>query len=77
MSKKQLKNYDPLHPIEIVVSTYWPTKIIKEVTITDPTKDSWHNDITLSKAQAQYLYDQLTPLFSKAVLHSGPEEKKQ
>lgn len=76
MSKKTLKNYDPLHPIEIVVSTYWPTKIIKEVTITDPTKDSWHNDITLSKEQAQYLYDQLTPLFSKVVLHSGPEEKK-
>lgn len=77
MSKKQLKNYDPLHPLEIVVSTYWPTKIIKEVTVTDPTKDSWHNDITLSKAQAQYLYDQLTPLFSKVVLHSDPEEKKQ
>lgn len=67
MAKKKV-TVDPNHPLEIVVATYWPTRIIKEVTITDPTKDSWHNDITLSKDQAQYLFDQLKPMFGGAVV---------
>lgn len=62
------KTVDPNHPLEIVVSTYWPTRIIKEVQITNPSKDSWHNDITLSKAEAQYLFDQLKPMFGGAVI---------
>lgn len=71
---KKVNKVDPLHPLEIVVSTFWPTQIVKEITITDPTKDNWHNDITLTKAQAQYMYDQLTPIFSKVTLPTKAKE---
>ena len=53
-------------PLEIVVATYWPTRIIKTVQVTNTQADStFHNQITLSKDQAEYLYNQLSPLFQK------------
>lgn len=74
---KKAKDFDPLHPLEIIVSTYWPTRVVKDIKVTDPLKDNWHNDITLTKAQAQYLYDQLTPIFSKVVLSDTTQPTKQ
>lgn len=49
--------------IEIVVSTYWPTKIIKTVQVKRLDKDHFHNDITLERGDAEYLYGQLKDLF--------------
>lgn len=50
--------------VEIIVSTYWPTKIIKTVSIKRlDEKSSFHNDITLERADAQYLFEQLKGLF--------------
>lgn len=50
--------------VEIIVSTYWPTKIVKDVSIRRLDKDShFHNDITLEKKDALYLYEQLKNLF--------------
>lgn len=52
--------------VEIVVSTYWPTRIIKSVNIKDQTSDSsFHSDIELTREQADYLYSQLKILFEK------------
>lgn len=50
--------------VEIIVSTYWPTQIVKDVSIRRLDKDShFHNDITLDKKDALYLYEQLHHLF--------------
>lgn len=50
--------------VEIIVSTYWPTKIVKDVSIRRLDKNSiMHNDITLEKKDALYLYEQLKNLF--------------
>lgn len=49
-------------PLEIIVSHYWPTTLLKSVKITIPGKDSWHNDITLTKSEAQYLHQHLTDI---------------
>ena len=70
---KKTKDYDPLHPLEIIISTYWPTNIVKEVQITNPSKDKWHNEITLSKAEAHYLFNQLAPIFQQNTVINTPE----
>lgn len=50
--------------IEIVISTYWPTRIIKSVTIKDAAKSSYKDEITISAKDAKYLYEQLTDLYA-------------
>jgi uncharacterized protein YvpB len=51
-------------PIEIILSTYWPTKIIKSVCIKDPNEtSSFHSDITLSSYDAKYVYEQLKAIY--------------
>jgi hypothetical protein len=57
---------DPAEPVTIVVSTYWPTKIIKEVNIKENRKNSYKDEITLNAADAKYLYGQLKVLFGEA-----------
>lgn len=50
--------------VEIIVSTYWPTKIIKTVQMKRlDEKSSFNNNITLEKKDALYLYEQLKNLF--------------
>lgn len=68
--------------LEIVVSTYWPTRIIKTVQVKNPASESsFHNDITLSREQAEYLCNQLSPLFQKVKTadssHFLPVEDKE
>lgn len=64
MAKKL--NLPPNEAIEIVVATYWPTKIVKEVTIKDLRKDSFRDEITIDAASAKYLTGQLKTLFGEA-----------
>lgn len=56
-------------PIEIVVSYYWPTKIIKTVSIRNPN-ESYGHSITLTASDARYVYDQLKDLYE-------PDQLKQ
>ena len=56
----------PNEAVQIVVSTYWPTKIIKEVTIKDLRKDSFRDEITLGAAETKYLFSQLKVLFNES-----------
>lgn len=49
--------------VEIIVSTYWPTRIIKSVAITNTPKEVLSQRVTLSAKQAQYLYEQLSRLY--------------
>lgn len=49
--------------VEIIVSTYWPTKIIKSVQIKESGKDTYRNDITLTHDDAKYVYEQLKVIF--------------
>lgn len=65
MAKKNT-NLTPEQSVEIVVGTYWPTRIIKTVTIKDLQKDSFRDEITLGGAEARYLYNQLKTLFGEA-----------
>lgn len=58
-SDKPVAKKPEKEPLEIVVSHYWPTVILKSVKITVPGKDSWHNDVTLNKKEAEYLYEHL------------------
>lgn len=37
--------------VEIVVATYWPTKIVKEVTIKDLRRDGYRDEITIDAAE--------------------------
>lgn len=62
MSKPLGKPEKVKEPVEIVVSTYWPTKIIKTVSIKD-SKDSFSNTIHLSKQEAKYVFEQLRNIF--------------
>ena len=52
--------------IEIVVSTYWPTKIIKSISIKESGKDVYRNDITLTAKDARYVYEQLKTIYDEA-----------
>lgn len=65
MAKKKIT--DPNAPtVEIVLSTYFPTRIIKEVVIKDLTSDSSFRDtVTLDRKQAKYLYEQLHILYGE------------
>lgn len=50
--------------VEIIVSTYWPTQIIKSVNLKRlDEKSSFNNNITLDRKDALYLYEQLHHLF--------------
>lgn len=60
------KQVDPAEPVTIVVSTYWPTKVIKEVTIKENRKNSYKDEIILNAADAKYLLGQLKVLFGEA-----------
>ena len=59
MSKKERK------PIEIIVSRYWPTKIIKSVEINDPNSE-YNQNIKLVASEARYVYDLLKELYEPA-----------
>lgn len=64
MAKKS--NLTAEQSVEIVVATYWPTKIVKEVTIKDLTRDGFRDEITINAAAAKYLTGQLKTLFGEA-----------
>lgn len=64
MAKKS--NLTAEQSVEIVVATYWPTRIVKEVTIKDLTRDGFRDEITISAAAAKYLTGQLQTLFGEA-----------
>lgn len=50
--------------VEIIVSTYWPTKIIKSINLKRlDEKSSFNNNITLDRKDAEYLYRQLKDIF--------------
>jgi hypothetical protein len=51
--------------VEMIVSTYWPTKVIKSVQIKESGKDTYRNDITLSREDAKYVYEQLKVIFGE------------
>lgn len=59
---------DPKAPkVELVISTYFPTRIIKSVSIKDLTSDRhFRDEITIDRSQARYLYEQLHILFGEA-----------
>jgi len=65
MGKKVAATAPPEEKVELVVSTYWPTRIIKSITIKDLTSD-YNNSITLDRGQAKYLFDQLNTLYGEA-----------
>lgn len=52
--------------VEIVVSTYWPTKIIKSINIKESGKETYRNSITLTASDAEYVYQQLAVLYGEA-----------
>lgn len=67
VKKKVPATAEPKDKVEIVVSTYWPTRIIKSITINDLTSDSSFRDtVTLDRGQAKYLFEQLTTLYGTA-----------
>lgn len=50
--------------VEIIVSTYWPTRIIKSVTIKNiEEKTIFNKEVTLSAKEAKYLCQQLNSLY--------------
>lgn len=52
--------------VEIVVSTFFPTRIIKSITIQDLNSDrSFRDQVTLDRSQAKYLYEQLSILYGE------------
>lgn len=61
MSKKTITN----EKLEIVVSTYWPTTLLKSVEIKNNT-DSIYNKVNLKADEAHYLYMQLKTLFENS-----------
>lgn len=67
MAKTVKKTDDPTKPkVEIVVSTYFPTRIIKSINIKDLTSDrSFRDEVTLDRSQAKYLYEQLSILYGE------------
>lgn len=64
---------DPKRKTELVVSTYWPTRILKSLQIYDLTRD-YGNSITLDREQSKYLYEQLKALYGDASIKSDPPE---
>ena len=68
MAGKPKTSADPTAPkVELVLSTYFPTRIIKSVNIKDLTSDrSFRDEVTLDRSQARYLYEQLHILFGEA-----------
>ena len=53
--------------VEITITTYWPTRIIKSIHIKDLTSDSsFRDEVTLDRTQAKYLFEQLTTLYGTA-----------
>lgn len=52
--------------VEMIVSTYWPTKVIKSIQLKEVGKDTYRNDITLTREDAQYVYEQLKAIFGEA-----------
>ena len=65
MGKKALASKEPKDTTELVVSTYWPTRIIKSITIRDLT-ETYGNSITLDRGQAKYIYEQLKTLYGES-----------
>ena len=49
--------------IEIVVSTYWPTKIIKNIYIKNNKQEHFRKEVDLERGDAQCLYEQLKDIF--------------
>ena len=64
LAKKLFGDQEP--NVEIVVSTYFPTRIIKSITIKDLSKD-YNNSVTLERKDAKYLYEQLAILYGEQV----------
>ena len=59
-NKKVPKTAAPAEKVEIVVSTWWPTRRIKGMRIKDLTSDSaFGGEVTLDADQAKYLYERL------------------
>lgn len=50
--------------VEIIVSTYWPTRVIRSVTIKKiEEKSIFNKEVTLSAKNAKYLCQQLNSLY--------------
>lgn len=63
----------PEDKTEIVVSTYWPTRIIKSIDIKD-LSSSYNNTVTLDTGQAKYLYEQLCVIYGEKPFVGGSDE---
>lgn len=59
------KNTTKIETLEVTVTRTWPLHRIKKVQVQIAGKDLWHNDITLTKEQAEQLHTALADILGK------------
>lgn len=60
--------------VEMIISTYWPAKVIKSIQLKEAGKDTYRNDITLSAQDAKYVYQQLKAIFGESMSKQPDKE---
>lgn len=62
--------------VEIIVSTYWPTKIIKRVFIKNLKSEHFRKEIDFDREQAEYVLRQLQAIFEPGTVEPTIEKVK-